>query len=161
MGSQEGVFWLSSRSAKRESDATLIVRIGQGVRFDIGFIGRGNTEISLDKVSRFEREIELGTTHHYISTIIVVDRIGAKSRIPKLAAKIGGDIVQMSGTYWPRSVAKILNRTLGFEHPLLNLPDIEVEDYFKSRLLNAPVAGFLVNAQKSIEQDKRNKNDQP
>ena len=53
------VFWLSSRDEKRESDATLLFEAGKGVRFDIGFIGRGNPEISLDKVSRFEREITL------------------------------------------------------------------------------------------------------
>ena len=51
----EKVFWLSSRNEKRESDATLLYELGQGVRFDIGFIGRGNPEISLDKVTRFER----------------------------------------------------------------------------------------------------------
>jgi hypothetical protein len=54
------VFWLSSREERRESDATLLYEAGKGVRFDIGFIGRGNPEISLDKVSRFEREISLG-----------------------------------------------------------------------------------------------------
>jgi hypothetical protein len=52
----KGVFWLSSQDEKRESDATLLYDVGQGVRFDIGFIGRGNPEISLDKVTRFERE---------------------------------------------------------------------------------------------------------
>lgn len=50
----EKVFWLSSRNEKRESDATLLYELGQGVRFDIGFIGRGNPEISLDKVTRFD-----------------------------------------------------------------------------------------------------------
>src|SRR5690606_14779641 len=44
------VFWLSSNDDDRESDATLLYEAGKGVRFDIGFIGRGNTEISLDKV---------------------------------------------------------------------------------------------------------------
>ena len=43
------VFWLSSRGDKRESDATLLYKPGVGVRFDIGFIGPGNTEISLER----------------------------------------------------------------------------------------------------------------
>jgi len=81
------VFWLSERKEKRESDATALIRAGQGVRFDIGFIGRGNPEISLDKVSRFEREIELGRQKHYMATIILVDRIGERSRIVELAEK--------------------------------------------------------------------------
>ena len=66
----ENIFWLSERQDKRESDATVIYKPGIGARFDIGFIGPGNSEISLDKVSRFEREIEIGNQKHYMSTII-------------------------------------------------------------------------------------------
>ena len=36
--------------------ASALIKAGHGVRFDIGFIGRRNPEISLDEVSRFERE---------------------------------------------------------------------------------------------------------
>jgi len=52
------IFWLSERADKRESDATVLFTLGRGIRFDIGFIGRGNPEISLDKVTRFERDME-------------------------------------------------------------------------------------------------------
>lgn len=46
------LFWLASREEeRRESDATALFELGKGIRFDIGFIGRGNPEISLDKVS--------------------------------------------------------------------------------------------------------------
>lgn len=81
----EKVFWLSSRAEKRESDATLLYELGKGVRFDIGFIGRGNPEISLDKVTRFEREISLGRSKFFMATIILVDRIGTNSRIERMA----------------------------------------------------------------------------
>jgi hypothetical protein len=37
----EAEFWLASRGERRESDATLLYEPGKGVRFDIGFIGRG------------------------------------------------------------------------------------------------------------------------
>jgi hypothetical protein len=84
----EKVFWLSSRNEKRESDATLLYRLGQGVRFDIGFIGRGNPEISLDKVTRFEREISLGRSKFFMATIILVDRIGSNSRIERMAEEV-------------------------------------------------------------------------
>src|SRR5262245_33163075 len=50
-----GVFWLSDSSDIRESDATLLVEPGKLARFDIGFIGPGNPEISKDKLSRFAR----------------------------------------------------------------------------------------------------------
>lgn len=91
-----GVFWLSSRAERRESDATLLYEPGKAVRFDIGFIGRGNPEISLDKVTRFEREMTLGRSHFYVATIILVDRIGANSRIEQLAREVEGTIIQMS-----------------------------------------------------------------
>ncbi|MDW4726356.1 CfrBI family restriction endonuclease, partial [Escherichia coli] len=52
-------FTLSTRADDRESDATLVFN-GKAIRVDIGFIGRGNTEISLDKVSRFRRMDDIG-----------------------------------------------------------------------------------------------------
>ncbi len=127
------VFWLSSRDEKRESDATLLFEAGKGVRFDIGFIGRGNPEISLDKVSRFEREIVFGKTRWFMATIIVVDSIGKNSRIEALAKRIGGDIVQMSGAYWPVRVAEVLKERTGYKSELLNLKDKEVLQYLKKK----------------------------
>lgn len=110
------VFWLSSRGDKRESDATLLYKPGVGIRFDIGFIGPGNTEISLDKVSRFEREMEHGRRIHYMSTIIIVDRIGKKSRIVDMAKAIDGEIVQMSMAYWVKDVCRILKERINYSH---------------------------------------------
>jgi hypothetical protein len=141
--SHERVFWLSSRDEKRESDATLLYSPGKGVRFDIGFIGRGNPEISLDKVTRFAHEAEIGGSSWYTSTIIIVDRIGKNSRIAGLANQIGGDIVQMSATYWPQIVARILNRDLGYEHPLVNMNHIEIERFLKDRLVSVPIEAFI------------------
>lgn len=129
-----GVFWLSSRAEKRESDATLLYRAGKGIRFDIGFIGRGNPEIALDKVSRFEREIELGRQKWYMSTVIIVDRIGRNSRIEELAKAIQGNIVQMSGAYWPIEVAKILRDVVGYENTILKIPLDKIDAYLKTKL---------------------------
>lgn len=140
------VFWLSDKKQKRESDATALIEAGIGIRFDIGFIGRGNTEISLDKVSRFEREMELGRSHHTMATFIIVDRIGAKSKISKLAAEIGGTIVQMSMSYWPREVAKQLASITGskFKHDLISMnKDSDVEDYLSKAIQNVPLKDLL------------------
>ena len=138
------VFWLSSREMKRESDATLLYEAGKGVRFDIGFIGKGNPEISLDKVSRFEREIELGNKTWYMGTIIIVDSIGKGSRIESLAAKIKGDIVQMSGAYWPLQVAKKLNKTLGYTNPILKIKtDAKLNAYIKQKVAKVPFEKLL------------------
>lgn len=131
---QSKVFWLSSRGTKRESDATLLYKPGVGVRFDIGFIGRGNTEISLDKVSRFEREMEYGRRVHYMTTIVLVDSIGDRSRIVEMAEGIGGRVVQMSMTHWIREVARILAEKIEFKHPIAEMNDNESLLYVKDRM---------------------------
>lgn len=139
----ERVFWLSSRNEKRESDATLLYKVGQGVRFDIGFIGRGNPEISLDKVTRFEREISLGRSKFFMATIILVDRIGANSRIEHMARKVHGTIIQMSAGYWPRQVAKVLNTTFGFKHDLTIMDDGNTEIYLRKAMQKVPLEQFI------------------
>jgi hypothetical protein len=141
----EKVFWLSSQNEKRESDATLLYEIGKGVRFDIGFIGRGNPEISLDKVTRFQQAEILQGIPFYMATIIIVDRIGRNSRIVEMARAVNGEIVQMSATFWPLQVATILHETLGFEHELLSLSPEQVENYLRERLLTIPIESFVAN----------------
>jgi len=136
IGDGNKVFWLSERKDKRESDATILLEKGKGVRFDIGFIGRGNPEISLDKVSRFERVLEIDTTKYYMATIIIVDSIGANSRIETLAERIDGSLVQMSGAYWPRKVAQILNSKIGYNDEIVNLTGSELHELVKARLEN-------------------------
>ncbi|MFT3949683.1 MAG: CfrBI family restriction endonuclease [Agriterribacter sp.] len=137
------VFWLTQRESKRESDATLLSKPGTGVRFDIGFIGPGNTEISLDKVSRFEREWEFGRKLHYMTTIIIVDRIGEGSRIKQLAKRIEGNIIQMSMTYWVKEVCKILKDTIGFEHTLLKMSNEDSLEFINSSMKKINLNDFV------------------
>jgi hypothetical protein len=137
------VFWLSQRESKRESDATLLFQAGKGVRFDIGFIGPGNTEISLDKVSRFEREMEHGRKLHFMSTVILVDRIGEGSRITELAKMINGSIVQMSMTYWVKEICQILNKDLGFTHKLLKLSNQDSLDFVSKEIKKLDLNQFV------------------
>ncbi len=141
----ERVFWLSSQSEKRESDATLIYKIGQGVRFDIGFIGRGNPEIVLDKVTRFDHVDILENEHFYMATIIIVDRVGENTRIVDMARNIGGEVVQMSNAYWPKNIAILLNRTLGFEHELVNMEQERIEAFLRTKLNEIPLESFVRN----------------
>lgn len=138
------VFWLSSRAERRESDATLLYDAGKGARFDIGFIGRGNPEISLDKISRFEREIEYGRRKWYMATIIIVDRIGEKSNIERLAKRIDGKIVQMSMAYWPKVVAQHLNKIFGMRHELLSMSAEQISVFLKRKIQKVPLESFLV-----------------
>lgn len=140
---QNKVFWLSSRGTKRESDATLLYKPGVGVRFDIGFIGSGNTEISLDKVSRFEREMEYGRGVHYMTTIVLVDRIGERSRISEMAKNIDGHIVQMSMAHWTREVARILDEKLHFKHPIVQMDDRDSLRYIKDNMKNVDLREIM------------------
>ncbi|HRD80150.1 MAG TPA: CfrBI family restriction endonuclease [Saprospiraceae bacterium] len=138
----KNVFWLSERGDKRESDATLLYKPGVGVRFDIGFIGPGNTEISLDKVSRFEREMQRGKKHHFMSTVIIVDRIGEGSRIVALAKNIDGEIVQMSMNHWVLEIARILHKRIGFKHDLLKMTDEETIRYIQDKMSQIEINAF-------------------
>jgi CfrBI restriction endonuclease len=137
------IFWMSQRENKRESDATLLLKAGVGVRFDIGFIGPGNSEISLDKVSRFEREMDFGRQTHYMTTIIIVDRIGQNSRIKELASVINGEIVQMNMSYWVKEIAQILKEKIGFNHPILKMSNDESLKYIREQIKHVNLQTFL------------------
>lgn len=141
----ERVFWLSSQDEKRESDATLLYDIGKGVRFDIGFIGRGNPEISLDKVTRFQQAEVIRGIPFYMATIIIVDRVGRDSRILEMARAVNGTIVQMSATYWPKQVAELLRDTFGYENELIGMNDAHIEEYLQEQLKTVPIETFVRN----------------
>lgn len=138
------VFWLSERLDKRESDATALLKAGYGIRFDIGFIGRGNTEISLDKVSRFERVMERNGYKSNTITIILIDTIGERSRIEDMARNIGGYIIQMSGTYWVHELAETIKESFPFyQNPLLNMTKEQSLSYLKQVMPNINLSQFL------------------
>jgi len=137
------VFWLSERGNKRESDATLLVTAGNGVRFDIGFIGPGNTEISLDKVSRFERTMDFGQKNHFMLTFVIVDRIGKGSRIVEMAKEIDGTIIQMSLAYWPVLIAQGLKDKFGYSHKILGVSQDKLQPYFIDSLKKVDLLKFL------------------
>jgi hypothetical protein len=139
----EHVFWLSDRSGTRESDATLLYERGKGIRFDIGFIGRGNPEITLDKVSRFQRRIELGSAHWYMSTVIIVDSIGRGSKLRQRTDELDATVIQMSGSYWPQQVARHLHEILRFEHPLVDMPGSQIADFLRAELDKIAVDEFV------------------
>ncbi|MBQ8889685.1 MAG: CfrBI family restriction endonuclease [Bacteroidaceae bacterium] len=138
------VFWLSERQEKRESDATLLLRPGAGIRFDIGFIGKGNPEISLDKVTRFERIMERGGLTHNTTTIILIDTLGDNSRTESMARNIGGYIVQMSGTYWVYELASIIKKEFPFyNHPILSLKKEQSLAYLGKAMQKVDLSLFL------------------
>ncbi len=138
----EKVFWMSQRENKRESDATLLLKPGVGIRFDIGFIGSGNSEVSLDKVSRFEREMSFGRSLHFMNTLVIVDRVGEKSRIKTMAKAIDGNIVQMSMSYWVKEVAEILSHN-GLKHPILKMTHEQSLHFVRDAMTNVDLRKFM------------------
>ena len=80
-----------------------------------------------------------------MATIIIVDRVGERSRIVEMARRVNGSIVQMSAAYWPQQVARLLKDTLGFEHDLVNMKQSEIEGYLKEKLKLVPLESFIKN----------------
>ena len=104
----------SVEEGERESDATLINN-NEGLRVDIGFIGRGNSEISLDKVSRYRQQADINGGKYEMSTVIIVDRIGDKSGIVEKAEEIKGKIFQMCNKNWIVELAQCVYDKLGVD----------------------------------------------
>ncbi len=140
---KEKIFWLSGKGEKRESDAILLLEPGKGISFDIGFIGPGNPEISLDKVSRFAAEMKHGKGNYFMKTLIIVDRVGEGSRIFNQAEEIGGTIVQMSMAYWVKEVAKIISASTKFEHDILKMTDSDSIQYIKDKMQDMDLKKFM------------------
>ncbi len=149
-----GVFWLSSQFGAREADATVILRPGVAVRFDLGFIGRGNPEISKDKVSRFERQLEIHEEKYYSSTFVVVDRVGDRSKIVEQAEKIDGVIIQMSLSQWPQQLAKQLQFKHDFSHPILKMDSRKVEEFLRKGVRELDVTQFVAAMSPLIEEEE-------
>jgi len=134
----EKVFWLSDSSDLRESDATLLISPGKLARFDIGFIGPGNSEISKDKLSRYAREIEREGTKHNSVTFIIVDRLPQTGKTKQAAKEIEAEIIEMGLQFWPKLLAEKLGERLDYQHELQTMPNEEISGYLKRKL--APVA---------------------
>jgi len=116
---------------------------GQIVRFDIGFIGKGNPEITKDKLSRFARTAEAGERKVASSTFVIVDRLPATLKTKDLAKEIGAEIIEMSMQYWPRELARRLGQRFEFKHELQKMQDSKMSEYFIQKLRAINVEGFV------------------
>jgi len=137
------VFWLSSKIGEREADATLLVAPGQAVRFDLGFIGRGNPEITKDKVSRFERNLEVKERQFHSATCIIVDRVGESSALEDQAKRAGAKVIQMSMYYWPVVLAQWLLDKFGHKSDLLSCSEADLPALLKNKLATVSFENFV------------------
>lgn len=138
-----GEFWLSDSSDERECDATVLVKPGHVARFDLGFIGKGNPEIVLDKLSRYAREVERDGLKHASLTIVVVDHVPAGGVTMSLAERSRTQVVQMSMSMWPRDLAGILNDSFGLHIPLADADDATVRRLVGAAMPTVPILQFV------------------
>lgn len=104
----DNAFWLSHEDEdEREVDAT-IIKNGHIICIDIGFIGSGNPEISLDKVTRFKNQKEFGSKSLNVSTIIIVDTISENSGIRDKAKGYNAHILEMNSPFWTMKLLDII-----------------------------------------------------
>lgn len=137
------LFWLSNMDEnERETDATL-VNNGIAISIDIGFIGKGNPEISLDKVTRFNRYKQFFGINHQMKTIIIVDTIAENSDLINKAKRVDGVVLQMIKPDWTISFAKEVCKIFDFDHPLQHKHVQQLDDYFSSQMEKISVSKFL------------------
>lgn len=137
------VFWLSSKIGEREADATLLIAPGQAIRFDLGFIGRGNPEITKDKVSRFERNLEVNKQTYHSATCIIVDRVGEGSGLEAQAKRAGARLIQMSMSFWPIELAKWLSAQFQHKSDIANCKPVDLPDVLKRKLTGVSFDNFV------------------
>lgn len=139
------VFWLSSENNdRRECDATFLLRPGIGICFDIGFIGKGNPEAAMDKLTRYDNQLQRGRRRNYMSTIVLIDTIGETSRARAIAEETGGFLIQMSGTYWIKELAEDIKSVDGtFDCPLLHMTNEESLHHIKQEVAKIDLSKFM------------------
>lgn len=137
------VFWLSHMDKnEREIDATFVYR-QKAVNVDIGFIGKGNPEITLDKVTRFGSYKEIGGIPHNMTTMIIVDTVADNSDLFHKARKVKGYVFQMRKSDWTIEFAKSLCDIMGIEHELASKEVFELEEYFTQKIQKIDVNEFI------------------
>lgn len=136
-------FWLSNMDEnEREIDATVVYNeIAIGI--DIGFIGRGNPEITLDKVTRFNAYKQIGGLHHDMSTIIIVDTVSENSDLFNKAERVNGHVLQMKDKAWTIKFSNTLCEIMNITHELSTKKVDELEEYFNEKLANVDMQEFV------------------
>lgn len=137
------LFWLSHMDEnERETDATVVYG-GQAISIDIGFIGKGNPEITLDKVTRFGSYKEIGGISHDMSTIIIVDTVADNSDLFNKAERVNGHVFQMKKNDWTISFAKQINDIFDIDCELAGTTQDALKEFFTEQLHNIHIRDFL------------------
>lgn len=137
------IFWLSNMDEnEREVDATIVYNC-MAISIDIGFIGKGNPEITLDKVTRFGSYKEIGGINHNMSTIIIVDTVGENSDLFNKAHRVNGSVLQMKDNDWVLQFIKLICEKFNITHDLLDATLENLEDYLSNAMNLIDVNSFI------------------
>ncbi|HHV13965.1 MAG TPA: CfrBI family restriction endonuclease [Clostridiales bacterium] len=137
------LFWLSNMDEnEREIDAT-VVHNGKAISIDIGFIGKGNPEISLDKVTRFNRYKQIAGMGHEMKTIIIVDTVAENSDLFNKAERVDGIVLQMSQNDWAIDFSKAVCKIFSIQHPLSSLRVNQLDSYLRREMENVNISAFI------------------
>jgi hypothetical protein len=126
---QGGFFWLSDNSQERESDGTIVYAPWKIARFDIGFIGPGNSEVSKDKLTRFANQEEYEGKHLNSKTFVIVDKLPNTNKTRASAKRGNAEIVQMSMSFWILDLAKRMKKTLDYTHPIQTMNESQLRNH--------------------------------
>ena len=149
-----GFFWLSDTSQERESDGTVVSAPWNIARFDIGFIGRGNSEITKDKLTRFANQEKYEGQTLYSKTFIIVDKLPNTSKTAESAKRGNAEVVQMSMSFWILELAKRMKKTLNFVHPIQEMNESQICDYLTTEIDKIDFYSFL-SKNTVVEEDQR------
>lgn len=137
------IFWLSNMDEnEREVDATIVYN-GTAISIDIGFIGKGNPEITLDKVTRFGAYKEIGGIKHDMSTIIIVDTVGENSDLFNKARRVNGSVLQMKNNDWVLEFIKLICEKFDITHELLQITNENLECYLSKAMEPIDIDSFI------------------
>lgn len=134
------IFVLSSQDKNtRESDATLYYN-NLIIKVDIGFIGKGNPEITNDKISRYAREIEGDGKQINSKTIVIIDTLSQQSGLYNFAKKINASIFCMSNKNWFIELTKELFNYFNMNNVIESIHYSKIKIFLEKRIKQLDVS---------------------
>lgn len=133
-------FWLSSTEEDgREKDATIMYK-NKLIDIDIGLIGKGNPEVTADKLSRFKAEYNFGTKSFPARTIILIADLNNGKIIQNSANKYKGAVVGIANDpYWlfnfNKYIFDFIDPNKELDNPLLQKKK-KYTDHYRDILIN-------------------------
>ena len=78
-----------------------------------------------------------------MGVIILIDRLGERSRTEAMASSINGHVIQMCKKSWLKKVVQVLHDECGFEHNILNMSSKEIDDFITEEARKVDIKPFL------------------